>query len=338
MRDSGAIVALMHRGLMASGLDVGTIYRQLGYDLREVTIADCRPRHSFQPQFWQVVENVSQDPDVALHLCRQMPLFLADGLVYLIIASPRFIDGLALLGRYTRLISDAFEFSLHDQAGDARLVFKGATGTAEALRHAEICFVYQMVSTLRYATDGALLPTAIRLRCAQRSPLSEYQDVFGCPVTFDGAANEIRYADDRARQRSPNANPELLQQCRVYLQRKLVNVHNFDRMDALYDYFLAELEVHAGSTMVTSEIWSLTRAAADLGLSERRLRYELKQTGTSFRELLTRVRMAHAKRLLVATAEPVATIAQQTGFIRGQAFAHAFHRATGQTPSEFRNR
>ena len=59
--------------------------------------------------------------------------------------------------------------------------------------------------------------------------------------------------------------------------------------------------------------------------------------GSSIGDCVDRIRVEHARRLL-ATEQPVKTIAYSLGFASPSAFAHAFHRATGEAPRQFRQR
>lgn len=58
--------------------------------------------------------------------------------------------------------------------------------------------------------------------------------------------------------------------------------------------------------------------------------------GMTILDYLTRHRLAHAQRLLVTTSRPVLDIAFASGFQSASAFYAAFHRATGQSPQEYR--
>lgn len=60
------------------------------------------------------------------------------------------------------------------------------------------------------------------------------------------------------------------------------------------------------------------------------------EAGTSPFEYALAARIELAKRLLIATDQPVSAIAEATGFANGNYFAKAFRRQTGISPSQFR--
>ena len=83
---------------------------------------------------------------------------------------------------------------------------------------------------------------------------------------------------------------------------------------------------------------SLATSARVLGLSERSLSRRLSELGTSFRQEVQRARLRAAEALLVETDQKLDTIASKVGFMSRTHFSDFFHRATGETPSDFRIR
>ncbi|MFY0542649.1 helix-turn-helix domain-containing protein [Brevibacillus sp. H7] len=63
-----------------------------------------------------------------------------------------------------------------------------------------------------------------------------------------------------------------------------------------------------------------------------------KKQGSSYRQLLTAIRVKEAQRLLLDTKWPVQEIAEKTGFVNGNYFSKIFKEKTGTTPRSFRNR
>ncbi|MDQ0217658.1 helix-turn-helix domain-containing protein [Peribacillus cavernae] len=63
-----------------------------------------------------------------------------------------------------------------------------------------------------------------------------------------------------------------------------------------------------------------------------------KRQGSSFRQILTGIRVKEAQRLLLATKLSVQEIAEKTGFMNANYFSKIFKEKTGETPRLFRNR
>lgn len=99
----------------------------------------------------------------------------------------------------------------------------------------------------------------------------------------------------------------------------------------LMDEAVAWLQAHFAEDI------RMERLVAYMGYSRSRL-FELfkAQTGLSPADWLARYRIKEARRLLKASAAPVAKIARACGYASPQYFNAAFRRATGLTPSQWR--
>ncbi len=94
---------------------------------------------------------------------------------------------------------------------------------------------------------------------------------------------------------------------------------------------LKQIRRFAGSGLAVEDVH------AHASLSRRALESRFRQTiGRSIGKEIQRVRHAAARDLLVATNEPIATIAERCGFQSPQAFSSAFSKIEGQSPAAFR--
>lgn len=82
----------------------------------------------------------------------------------------------------------------------------------------------------------------------------------------------------------------------------------------------------------------LSSVARDTGYSERGLRRQLEQAGTSFRALKDDVRRARAEEMLLTTNRPIQSIAFELGFDSASNFSRSFKRWTGMSPKSFRDK
>jgi AraC family L-rhamnose operon regulatory protein RhaS len=85
------------------------------------------------------------------------------------------------------------------------------------------------------------------------------------------------------------------------------------------------------------EATNLNDAAARLGISRRRFTQLFRQvTGSSWLAHIRRLRIAHARRLLVQTTRTVLSIAFECGFEDLSTFYRAFKREVGMSPNQWR--
>ena len=78
--------------------------------------------------------------------------------------------------------------------------------------------------------------------------------------------------------------------------------------------------------------------AGAVNTSVRTLQRRLAASGWTYKKLVDEVRLAGARRALVASDAPLKAIAVDLGFAEQASFTRAFRRWTGQAPSEYRKR
>jgi len=85
------------------------------------------------------------------------------------------------------------------------------------------------------------------------------------------------------------------------------------------------------------ESLTLEEVAAHVHVSPSRLRHLVKEvTGVGFKEYLTNLRLAEAKRLLLATDAPVCEVAAAVSYTNLSQFYTVFHRYCSMSPAEYR--
>ncbi len=94
----------------------------------------------------------------------------------------------------------------------------------------------------------------------------------------------------------------------------------------------AYIEQHAGDVDL-----SLTTVAAHVNVSPSHFSAIFsRETGETFKEFLTRIRMERAQGLLRSTSLPIVEIAQRSGYSDPHYFSAAFKRVTGMPPRDYR--
>ncbi|MDF1763265.1 MAG: AraC family transcriptional regulator [Oleibacter sp.] len=82
---------------------------------------------------------------------------------------------------------------------------------------------------------------------------------------------------------------------------------------------------------------SLEKAATELGMSGRTMRRKLSDDGTSYQQELDFVRQKFAREYFARGGESITELAHLLGFADSSAFAKAFRRWTGSSPSEYQD-
>jgi AraC-like DNA-binding protein len=103
-----------------------------------------------------------------------------------------------------------------------------------------------------------------------------------------------------------------------------------DRRDQIRPV-LAYVDRHCRESITLDEV------AGVIHVSSSRVRHVFKDvTGVSFKDYLTQVRVAEAKRLLLAGDEPVAEVARRVSYTNLHQFYKVFHRSCAMSPAAYR--
>lgn len=155
-----------------------------------------------------------------------------------------------------------------------------------------------------------------------------YSELFGCPVEFSAATNQLRLGNValalKGTEHAPHAWRELLQLCQRELDQ-LTRTHSLQERITL---MLGPL-LHGREP-------DLADIARRLQLPAWTLRRKLAEEGTQYRAILNDTRRDLAMAYIRDTESSFGEIAYLLGFSSAEAFQRAFKRWSGHTPGEFR--
>ncbi|MEE2651499.1 MAG: AraC family transcriptional regulator [Pseudomonadota bacterium] len=327
LSDSSFLIQLAYPAIQELGLDVERIVSECKISPKLLKDRSARFPHAAQVQFWRVLEEVSGDKSIGLHLANHVPVYRGQVLEYLFLSSPSFGDGLRRAENYQRLVTDAMQFKLHVEGDEARVVLDFIGDSEAELRHRDECFVRFMQRYFEALTDGAFQTREINLGHPLQGDVAEYEKHFNCPVHFDAKEQSLVFAADILATPSSHAEPDLLKLHEKVASKQLERLSRQDVVGDVKQVIAEMLELGQPS---------LESVAERLGMNERVLRSRLTEAGTSFNQVLADYRCILAKRLLSRTDESIADVVYLTGFSEPSTFYRAFKRWTGLTPIEYR--
>jgi len=157
-----------------------------------------------------------------------------------------------------------------------------------------------------------------------------YDDLFRVPVTFGAARNALRIAPEWLTTEFEGASGYVFGLFAEKADALLARLEADRSMRGRVEAALMPI-LHQGDH-------SVERIAAGLGMSRQTLYRRLKAEGTSFAEVLDRLRHRMAADYLTARKVSVNQAAYLVGFSEPSSFVRAFRRWTGMTPSAFLGR
>lgn len=324
LSDSGSFIRLAYMGMQALGLDADSVLERCGLNAEMILDTELRTPYAAQQCFWDAIEDVSEDPDIGLHLGEKLPPYRGHVIEYLFLSSSTFGDGLLRALNYQRLLSDALtaQFGEDEQGVYVYSEFYGA-----APRHLNEAVTAAVITFFKWVTDGVFQPKLIVFNHDGVACHQEYERVFGCPVSLGQPASRIYFDPEFLSLKSNHAEPELLKLHELAANKY---VERLERRDLIAQVTEVIAELLEGGDA------QLDKVAATLDMKPRLLRLRLSEAQTNFNQILSDYRSKLSGQLLSQTGESIDQIVYLTGFSEPATFYRAFKRWFGVTPMQYR--
>ena len=313
----------------ARGIDVPPLLAAHGTTLEAMSHPDTRlPR----PQCVAIMRALLirlNDPLAGLHAADHFVLEDLDLLGYLAKQCPTPLHALEAVVGYAPLINDASRASLLRADGVVTLS-QWLDGDLPQLPELTDYMVATSHVALSLLVSGPI--SALHVELARPKPsvtqARAYRHFFGGPVQFAAARSKLMYPEVALLQPIPSSDLRLALLLRQQAESR------FDRSERpvnLREQVRERLraQLRAGKP----NPGELARA---LRMSGRTLRRKLSASGCNYRELLDEVRRQEALRLMKSGELAVGEAAERLGFEDASAFARAFRRWTGTSPTELK--
>jgi AraC-like DNA-binding protein len=180
----------------------------------------------------------------------------------------------------------------------------------------------------REASGAWIRPRRVCLAHAGPRDSSEHEAFFGCEVRFDASYDGLEFDREILEVPLPAADPTLSH----FLIEHLRAISDPTRASASLEGRVRQA-IHG---RLGDQTLAMAAVAEDLGMSTRTLRRRLLGHGTSYREILDRVRYELSAELLGDPGHKLSDIAVLLGFSDASAFHRAYVRWTGRTPASRR--
>jgi AraC-like DNA-binding protein len=283
--------------------------------------------HGLVVELHDVFIDVLGDPSAPLRAGTKLRRGDYDLLEYLCASCSTLGESIACLGRYyPLLISAEMELIIEGDRAEARFRIAPGLAAPDSFHEFGLASNFWM-SILHLSLEGA--QPLIEVCFAHPAP--EYADVFAsvflAPVRFEQPYNALVFPLAQLNQPMKAPDPVL----HAVLTRQADQ-----ELAAIADLSVFPSKVRAAIEAELSRGASLEAVAEHLCLSPSAVRSRLAKHGTSFSDLVDRMRRDYAKRALRQSQLSIAEIGHALGFAHPPAFHRAFRRWFGVTPSEFR--
>jgi AraC-like DNA-binding protein len=293
----------------------------------EITSFDARisAEHAFT--LWEEAQKLTGDGMIAEHTTSYLPFGAFRLLDYLLATSSTAREGLTALVKNFRLVNCAFDLELTFKSGRSKLELHSPFD-AQGPARLYVEFVFAAVqSRLRLASGSSWHPLQVRFAHDAPRNVCDYRRVFQCPVLFNEPVNQMLIEDQLLDISFPGADPALSELLGHQAELLLKSL-------PIQDGFLSDLRRALGEGLSRGDV-RIKTTAKRLAVSSRALQRELLIQGTSYREVLDRLRCELAVGRLRRNRLEIEEISRFLGFSDSRSFYRAFKRWTGKTPQEY---
>lgn len=320
---------LMLAVLPSFGVEVAEVCRSIGVDL-EVFRRHGRIAVSVETALWEEV--AARLPEIPLGVAlaeRCFTLGLHESSLYEYLGSfaPTLREAAAAMRARQRLETDAFVTSFLERESLCVMQLELVYGHVPV---AQDRLEFSMMRTLKEAQrlcGRPFVPKRVALRRRASTHLHAYGQAFGVPVELGAERDFMVFPVEVLDYPLLRANPVLfadLLQIADDVLAKLAPVELWSVLEAAIERMLPEGEL------------AMSSVASWMGMSPDALQRVVRSRGTTWSEVVDRVRHRMAEALLRDLELPIASVGYRLGFATPASFTRAFRRWTGMTPEAYR--
>jgi AraC-like DNA-binding protein len=310
------------------GLDPAELFKEAGVDPRLRLDINARVSADQYDRLILAEKQKSHDDAFVFHLVEHIhPSYLGPmGYAWMTSASLR--QAFQRMSRYARMLADEAFLRLEDHDDGLHILVLSQEEDFRDPDLREQLRLANAVKLCRMNCGDSFKPTRIHFKQAEPHQPAAYYSYFRCELLFNSESSVLVIDADIADQQLPGANAQL----ETLLEQQLIDyVARLDKQDT------------AGRTksvifnLLPSGRVSIEEIAAKLGMSVRTLRRRLKDSGTSFKDLLAETRRELGERYIKDSSMSLTEVAFMLGFSDSSSFSRAYRKWTGQSPSNYRS-
>jgi AraC-like DNA-binding protein len=328
------IVRSIVEELLRQGLTLEEICERAGID--PVQLADAAERLPIErgTRVVAVALELSKTPAIGLLVGESAPLKALHVVGHLLASSQNMREAVQLFLRYSALVWEGGGFKLVEEEGDrARFIYEHPFPGSRLERFAAEVSLTVVLRLGLQITGNDKRPIELRFRHEDPGYAGEYARIFGCPVRFGQAANELVFK--RALLDLPQLHrDELL--CEMLRERADRLLAHASATEHLAERILEGLKLQLELGAADPGSADPARLAQRLGMTLRSLKRRLHDSSLSLSRLYDDARREIALAALRQPDAAIKEVAHRLGFSEPSAFYRAFKRWTGMTPAQYR--
>ena len=312
--------------LNSCGLDAASLFEEAEID--PALVRDSNARIPYEKIIFLMKNSVALTQDLGMWLRIEdywHPSQLG-ALGYAWLASSSMRTALGRLQRYLRTASSAVELKYQEDEKEFTVTFAfKETDSARFGRDGSSVMIFLTLCRANCGKEFA--PAKVSLAQPRPAKPDEFYERYRCPVEFDQAETTVTLDAPILDKPLSSSNPEMARLSDQVMIRYLADHDKNDIQNRVITQIIEQLP--SGNI-------SDTRIAEALYMNTRTLQRRLKESGTSYTKLLSRVRNDLAMKYIREKNLTLTEISFLLGFSEMSSFSRAFKKWTGKSPSEAR--
>lgn len=316
----------------AAGIAMDALLQDAGLSRARLLDVDYQVPVSALEHMLASISRDAPDPLIGLFLATEIQPSTFGAIGFIAQTCGRYGDVLEMLTRFNGLLSNIGRTSVIHGPGTVSVCWECTAGGALFRRHAceYVLGSLVMLSRLLMPAQAPIIQSVhfAHSRPADAAIIRTYPGFFQAPVYFDSSMSCVVMPASVLRiplSHSDAFMKDMLERHALHLMQQR------QRKPALADEVM-----HLIRALMIEQVPDKATVAGQLGISSRSLHRHLQTLGTSYRELLDRVRLAMARERLEDSHDSLTDIADHLGFSTRQAFIRWFRDQAGTTPGQYR--
>ena len=330
LKTRGAAIRLVVTALRARGVDPAALLERAGLANVDLSARELSVPASAVHDLIEFAAEAANDPAFGLHLAemddpRDWGMFF-----YLLGAADTVRQAMSLSVKHLQLAYPTANPVLSLEAdGAVAIDFTYVELRRHDLKHSIEFLNAFMLRLFRHIAGPAFKPETLRFEHERHSALDEFEQFFGCPVTFGAPSDRVTFS--RATMDLPvaSADPEMFN----VLEPLAQSAKDTRRAEARSLRAAVENELRRQLPTGKSAIEPVASA---LGVSARSLSRKFAAEGTTFSAVVDDLRRTLALQYLAEPNLSISQVAYMVGYEEPRTFSNAFRRWTGASPSQAR--
>jgi AraC-like DNA-binding protein len=312
------------------GIDAEPALFGAGLSRRQLSENDIGVSVASQYRFLELAATEANDHLLGLHVAAEMDMRAIGILFYLAGSSPTVSEALENLAHYSATTNEALVLEIFRQKDEVILAIRHVQEFYEPHQQFFELLALWFIRMLHRQTNVDFAPLRVTFTHARDADLREVHRLLRCPVEFAQTVDSWVLPQRIIDLPVVSGDSHLLRILTVHADELLTERHSVTGLQSMVADQLIGL-LPSGESRAAA-------VAQRLNMSTRSFTRQLAKEGTTFAEILERLRRRLASRYLAHDRMSIKQIAWLLGYSQVGAFNHAYRRWTGTSPARARQK